>query len=318
MDIQTALTNYTNDLNIRQCSPAHQKTVAYRITRFINDHPTAQINQITDLDLARHFSKMRQTRTDGTMAGLTATHRAFWKFCCLHGYITQNPAARLRSYTYTPNVRTPAPESSIATLIAAIPQFIAHRNQNPRDVRDALFCAIAIDSGARRGAILALRTNEARTSIQRGRPANGRIIYEMWAKRGKTGAAKILFGEETAQILTLWLRLAPPSDHLFCNVHTAAPLNPDVAGRIIPRLCQFANIPPIRTHAIRKRNVTNLATDPEIAQRYAGHKNLSTTLLFYRDKRESDVDTAVASLATQRHGDSNTHQVITQLFQKRS
>ena len=314
--IDDALRDYVVELTLNQSSPAHIKTIQYRIGLFVREYPGRDIHTITELDLATHFVALRQTRADGTMAGITASHRAFWKFCQKQGWTKANPATRLKSYSYLPNVRTAAPEQSIKTVLAALPAFVAHRSRNPRDIRDAAYTSLAIDSGARRGAMLQIRRADAQSALAAPVSVRGSHVYQIWVKRAKTGAAKVLFTQATASYLMDWIAIVPAGEYLFCNVETGQPLHPDVAGKIIPRICAYTNIAPFRTHAIRKRNVTRLAaSDPEIAQRYAGHRDLSTTLAFYKEKREEDVAEAVLGLADARI--DSIHDTIQQLFSRR-
>ena len=58
-------------------------------------------------------------------------------------------------------------------------------------------------------------------------------------------------------------------------------------------------MPTFRSHAVRKRNISQILTidDPETAQRYAGHKSLETTLRHYKDIHEDQVHEAAAALA---------------------
>jgi integrase len=316
--LQAAYDLYIAALKEDQASAAHLKTVRYRLLRFIEERADQDVKSVTRAELGNYFSGLRQTRADGTMAGYTSTHRAFWRWCKKEGLVEKSPAKKLKSYKYAPVKRTSAPVDDIQKVAAALPAFVAHRHNRPRDIRDALFVSLSLDCGARRGAMGQLRRADVERALERGRRAeNGRMVYEVWINRGKTGAALLEFFDETAALFRQWFAVAPAgAEFVFVN-EGGEPVHPCTLGLCFVRVCRFAGVPPFRAQAVRKRNVTDisrLTKNPEIAQRYAGHSSLETTLEHYKDKLEDEVREAAADLAARRRGDVDAHQVISKLF----
>ncbi len=312
-----ALDAYLVSLQERQCSPSHVRTVAWRLGLFARAVGETDLSRISRLDIAEHLQQLASTRADGTMAGLAATHRAFWRWCHDAGHLDQNLGDRIKRYSYQPMVRRAAPVADIATVAAALPAFVAHRERHPRDVRDALLVSLSLDSGARLGAMGNLRRRDVLRALEAPvAAADGRLVYSVPSK-GKTGMAVLEFCEETAHLFRLWLALTPSSaDRVFVSLKTGRPLRRDSLSRAFEQVCRFAEVPVFRAHAVRKRNITEIiqTTDPETAQRYAGHKDLQTTLRHYKAGSAEQVRDATAGLASRRRGGHQFEQEMAQLF----
>ena len=77
-------------------------------------------------------------------------------------------------------------------------------------------------------------------------------------------------------------------------------------GRCFVRVCEFANVPPIRSHAIRKRNASDIQQvyhDPELTRQYLGHTSIKTTMTHYNDVDRDRVGDVAAEMASTRRGD---------------
>ncbi len=308
MLLSDALSRYVAYLKECQFSEAHIRTVEWRLNRFVKTRPDRDVKSITRTELAEYFIELREGKADGTMAGYTTVHRSFWKFCKKRRWIDKNPAKKLRSWPNEPQVRQPAPEADVKKVADALRGFVERRDQRPRDVRDALLVSLSIDCGGRLGAMCNLKRSEVLRALERGQVAgNGRVVYVATVNQGKTGAAHMEFGEETADLFRLWFRVMPKweTDRVFLNLVTGEPLIRNSAAKAFVQVCKFAGVPAFRSHAVRKRNVTVVMkelADAETAQRYAGHRDLDTTMRFYKEQVDSDVLDAAAELAERRRG----------------
>lgn len=315
MDLREAVSTYLEHLKERQSSQAHLKTVEWRLSQFLEGREDREVGDITRSELAEHFIELARTRADGTMAGLTSTHKAFWSFAEAEGWTEINVGARLKRFSYKPKSRRAAPAADIRKVALALPAYADHRGGRPRDVRDALFVSLSLDSGARLGAMAGLERRDVAAALKRpARAANGRLVYQVVSRRGKTGTSKMEFCEETAQMFRRWLKMIPATKFVFVNINTGEPLRRDSLARAFERVCAYADVPVFRSHAVRKRNVSQiLASDPQTAQRYADHSSLETTYRHYSDVDEDDVLEATASLAERWRG-VDAHEELRRLF----
>lgn len=314
MNLADAYDRYLNHLTNRQLSEAHIRTVKYRLGRFLketingNDTPLADraIKSITKTELSAYFIALRVGKADGSMAGHTATHRAFWKWCKKKGWIKKNPAKALRSYSNDPHIRKAAPESDVLKVIASLSAYIAHRHNRPRDIRDALLVSLSVDCGGRLRAMCGILRATAEKALSEPRRAqNGRLVYTVTVNQGKTGAVDCGFGQETADLMRMWLPLMPTSaKFIFCSLETGDQLLTSSASRAFERICKFAAVPVFRSHAVRKRDVTQIwkTIDSHTAQAFAGHADPETTRKHYKDADDAEVSNAIAQLAELRRG----------------
>lgn len=320
--LDAAIDLYLAYLIKNQSSPAHLRTVAWRLRHFAKSRPGRLVADVTRLELAAYFIEAAETRADGTIAGWVATQKAFWKWAKKRRIISKNVAKRLKQPRFDPVVRTAAPAAHVAAVTGSLPDFVNHRQQRPRDVRDALLVSLSLDCGGRLGAMADLRRSEVQKGLNRGVLAtDGRVVYRV-TSRSKTGSVALEFCEETADLFRLWFAVGPPTavDRVFVSVARNAPqgtlLRRDTVARAFARICQFARVPTFRAHAVRKRNITDIMADndPEVAQRYAGHRDLATTMLHYREKSADQVRNATAQLASSRRGNVDYEAEMARLF----
>lgn len=321
MTLIEALSRYLLHLQSRDLSTSHTGTVDYRVKRFINTSAHTSIASVTQTDIRSFITSLKSDGSaDATLAGFTSTLKTFFNWCVKQGIITESPAAGLKKYDYDPVHFRAAPTSSVEALAAAVILFANHRNR-PRDLRDALFISMVIDSGSRLGELHSLRKKDLQSALQSGVPTQSeRISYQIIGK-GKTGGLPVLFFEETAQLASRWLDERPWQDapFVFISLDTGKRLRKASLGRSFERICKFVDVPTIRAHSIRKRNVTDVirqSGDLTIGQKYAGHKSPETTMRHYNDLQNEDVINAAATLANQRRPANKFHQGMEKLFKQ--
>lgn len=328
MRLINALEKFLNHLKKQGGGVSHLKTVRWRIGRFMNP-PAApgkerfsladrEVSSVTRVELAEFLEAYKEGHSDGSMAGMTATHRQFWKYCKKKKWLTKNPAKGLKSYSYAPVMRQPPPEGDVLKVAACLPAFVAHRGRHPRDLRDALIVSLSLDCGGRRGAMMRLRRSQVVKALGEGRrAANGRLVYTVMVNRDKTGAAKLEFFEETADLFQQWFVVCPArprsggsggshlDDSVFVSMWTGRLLHPNTVSKALVRVCRFAGVPSFRPHGVRKRNGREMIknSDAATAQGYTGHKDIKTLLVHYNAVEQEDVDNAAAEMTTRRRGE---------------
>jgi integrase len=315
MKLNEALEMYLLSLEARRLSAAHTSTVRCRLARFTAIWGESDVSAIAGDDVDAHFSDLEESGlAHGTLAGYKSSHRAFWNWCASQQFIAQNPADALlvkdRAYDYRPVHSRAAPESDFQAVVNALPNFAAHRDNNPRDLRDAALVSLAIDCAKRRKELWNLRRRDIERALDRGEAvAGGRMVYHA-TSHGKTGQVTMVFFEETAVLLRHWLAAMPPeSNWLWVNLRTGQRLRADVLNLAFGRLCAFAGVKTFRFHAVRKRSVTDIIRstgDWKVGQLLAGHKDQRTTQLHYNDVDQQRVDEMAARLADVRRGRSMT------------
>lgn len=307
--LSAAVDAYVAYLVAENYAQTHVQSVKLRLNRFAQGRDVL-VTAVTGDDIHDHFLAMKESGlADGTLAGHKSTHRAFWRWCKKRGLVGKNPAKVLKGkkhgYSFEPVHFQPADEDDFRLVVAALPDFAAHRGYRPRDVRDALIVSLTIDSGKRREEVWNIQRRKMEAALGRGRAVGGRTIYHV-PSSGKTGAVDVRFFDETAELARRWLLMLPAAaTYLLENPQTGERLRIDYIGSAFVRICAFANVPPFRFQATRKRNVIDIsesAGDAKIAQRLAGHKSIRTTQAHYNMVADKRVDEAAAQLANERRG----------------
>ncbi|MBK8988996.1 MAG: tyrosine-type recombinase/integrase [Chloroflexi bacterium] len=316
MNLSDIMKTYLESLLERNLSPLHMRTVQSRLSQFIcpsEEFPTDRrfkpVGQITALELHEHFQILEEGgRSDGTMAGHASTHRAFWAWIAERGLRDNSPATKLRRYSYSPKRRRAAPVASVEAISTCLPGFVAAGGYAGRDVRDALAVSLALDSGCRIGEIRSLRRRDMENALSTGdMSANGRMRYTV-VGHGKTGDQVLTFFNESADLYRLWqlTNPHPNAEFVFVSTKNGRLLRRETMGRCFTKVCEYAKVPTIRSHAIRKRNASDLQAtfrDPELTRQYLGHTSINTTMKHYNDVDRDRVGEAAAVMASARRGD---------------
>lgn len=310
ISLEEAVGRYVADLEGRQCSAAHIRTVQHRLGRFLRGREGMQLRD-SAAGLDSYFRELRETGlASGTLAGHKGTHLAFWRWCAGRRWCSAKAADVLRSrsnrYSFRPVRSRAANAADFAAVVACLPSFAAHRGWKPRDVRDAALVSLVADSSRRRGEVWNLRRAAVVEALKRPEvTSGGRLVYHAESE-GKTGAVSVRFYEESAELLRRWLQFVPASSgFVFLSLRTGRRLEPDVMRLGLMRICEFAGVKPFGFHAIRKRVVTEVISatgDAKIGQLLAGHTDERTTQMYYNDVDESVVDEAGGQLAERLRG----------------
>lgn len=322
--LTTAYEQYLQHLEERQCSTAHLETIGWRLGRYVKQHTDKYLATITAADLAVHFRELKEKGlAEATLAGHTRVHKAFWGWCKANRFIKKNPAKKLKNYSFRPKHRHAASPESVKRVIAALPNFARQRGLNQRDVRDALLVSLSLDCGGRLGEMWSLLRRDVQLALtQPQKTSNGLNVYHVtgW---GKTGESELRFFEHTADLFRLWFEVSPrvpATAAVFINIKTGERLKVASLGRAFERICRYAKVPTFRSHAVRKRNISDmirLSGSPNVGQRYANHADVATTMAHYDVVMAGEVDSFAATLANNRrfvHDDEDELAQLARLF----
>lgn len=312
LSLEEAVGRYVADVESRQCSTAHIRTVRHRLGRFLRGREGMQLRD-SAAELNSYFRELREAGlASGTLAGHKGTHLAFWRWCAGRRWCSAKAADVLRSrsnrYSFRPVRSRAANAADFAAVVACLPSFAAHRGWRARDVRDAALVSLVVDSGKRRGEVWSLRRVDMVRALERPEPlGGGRSVYHVESHDGKTGPVSVRFYDESATLLRRWMELLPAGAvYVFVNLRTGVQLREDALHLGVLRVCEFAGVPKFRFHAIRKRVVTDVISatgDYKIGQLMAGHADERTTQRYYNDVQQSVVDAAAGALAARFRGE---------------
>lgn len=305
MDLDTALSLYAAALVDRGLSPAHLKTVRYRLDKLNQHYPGRPLAELTGTHLLDYMECLkRKGLADATLAGNTRTIKAFFRWLKKRGYMEKNLTKGLKNYSFKPKRNKAAKADDLLTLAQTLPGFADHRGRNPRDIRDALIVSLSLDTGARTGELHSLTWSKVTKALENPLlTVDGLTAYQIVAN-GKTGERPIYFFSTTASLFEQWRKLGQKNDGaVFTNLWTGEKLNQRTINGAFERVCAYAGLSkPIMPQAIRKRNGTEMIRlgKPGDAQAYLGHTDIKTTLTFYEDVRQEEVMDVAAKMAEQR------------------
>jgi site-specific recombinase XerD len=163
---------------------------------------------------------------------------------------------------------------------------------SPAGVRDAAILGLLYGLGLRRSELTVLDTDDYN-------PEEGRILI-----RGKGN--RVRFGyvvEETCELLERWLRLQGiSSGPMFSPITKAGHLVPkrlttESVAQVLEKRGKEAGVRPFSCHDLRRSFITDLldaGADLATVQKMAGHKQVTTTVLY--DKRGEEAQVAAAEL----------------------
>ncbi len=307
--LSAAIDAYLSELERRGCSGAHLRTVRSRLGQYARGRAGLSLIAAQN-DLSDFFAEMRERGlASGTLAGHKSTHLAFWRWAADRRYCSLDGSNVLRGrdnrYSFRPVHSRAADPADFAAVVSSLGAFAAHRGYQPRDLRDAALVSLIADSACRRGEAWNLRRAAVVAALDRPKTVGHRHVHRA-DSQGKTDRVEIRFFDETAELLRRWLTHVPPRlGYVFLSLQTGKRIRIDALQIGLYRVCEFAGVRPFGFHAIRKRLVTDAIAasgDPKVGQLLAGHTSERTTLAYYDDIAQTEVDATVALLADRYRG----------------
>lgn len=289
-------------------SPRTIQTIEKRLERFAAEVEGVELDDVSQAHVAAFFDGLVEAGlAAATCAGYRSTLKAFFKWAKKRKYVKRNPTKILRErryqFSYRPVRSRAAPVDSVSALVAVLPAFAAS-GDGPRNLRDAAMVSVAIDSGARRGELHALRRADVADALDHPVITRSGLTCYVVTSTGKTGPVTIRFYEGSAELLRQWLAHMPPtSPWVWASLRTHQRLRVDAMKLGLDRACAFAGVPSVGWHSLRKRVVTDiieLTGDPKVGSAMANHRSTKTTQEYYNDLAATRVDDAGAQLAAQR------------------
>ncbi|MCA9923516.1 MAG: site-specific integrase [Anaerolineales bacterium] len=327
MKFNEAFAEYLDYLDLEGGSFKHLQTVRSRLRSFVlpsetyqRDYRDVELTDITKQDILEFFRLMKQAgKAEATWAAHRATQQAFWNWCIRCGYVETSPASGLPKWSLRPVIRRAAPAHDVNTVVSHIYDFAAHRNWNPRDIRDALLISLIADSGARLGEVADIRRDRIMRALERPNVlGNGFRVFHVPTK-GKTGSKSIRFYEMSYDLAHRWLNTTKHlnAEFVFCSLSTGKQLHVNSAAKAFIRACNYFDVPVFRAQALRKRNVTDVISqtgDWKKGQLYAGHSSPEVTMLHYNDFELEALDRIGAEMASRRYENANVEFDMRRLF----
>lgn len=315
MNVSDAIASYVQSRVVAGCSERTVETALHRLTRFakwLPDDPP--LSDVTPSLVESYFMHLRESGlAEGTLAGHKSSQRAFWSWLVDHQYSDHDPSTILKtrrhSYSFRPVRSRAAPADHFITMVNSLDAYVAaasHRENRVRvtRIRDAALISLAVDSSARRSELHNLRRGDVAKALAEPQyTKSGQVVYHA-PSTGKTGPMTVRWYFHTAQMLQRWIDEQDAAAlWLWTGYVGKERLRVDYLVGALKRVCQFAGVPLIGWHAIRKRNVTDIieATgDAKVGQLYANHADIRTTQTYYNDLANERVDSAAADLAAHR------------------
>jgi site-specific recombinase XerD len=167
---------------------------------------------------------------------------------------------------------------------------VCQKDVSPSGVRDAAILAMLYGLGLRRSELTALDRDDYK-------PEEGRILI-----RGKGNKVRVGYVvEEFGELLERWLRLRGISiGAMFLPITKAGHLVPkwlttESVAQVLEKRAREAAVKPFSCHDLRRSFITHLldaGADLATVQKMAGHKQVTTTVLYDRRGEEAQIEAA--------------------------
>jgi integrase len=281
--------------NLRGQSRSNRYNYRHRVGSLLAmvDTPLAEI---AAQDVNRWLRGLEATRSPVTVAGHRQAVKTFFNWCVEEGLIERSPAAHLRVGRVAPDVVAIPDERDVAAVTA-----VAHRWSRSAEFverRAAFVWLYCLESGCRRGGLLALRRHQFRAprEIVRG---SGVYTFDSREKTGRVVHQVTTLSIEAARRM---LSLRPASESGALLVGSRSPfraLSASGVAKDFINICAEAEVRAILSHALRHRigDVLTREYSPKIAAKKLNHRGIETTMLWYHRADESDVAVATAAMA---------------------
>lgn len=306
MELGTAVAAYVEDSCLANKSHRTITTIQTRLKPFTQKHQGKRIDKITKEDVLSHFVDLKNKNlAEATLAGHRSTHQAFWKWCKKQKLIKKNPSKGIKKYKYTPVVRQAAPQSHVDEVYKNLWNYVYVQKMAPVSIRSALFCSLFMDGGGRLGEYHSLTVKNLVKTLENPILTDQGINAYQIVGTGKTGTAPLVFFDQSADLAALWLNRTPfpQAKYVFHSTRDGSHMRVNSLARAPLPICKFAGVPPFRSHAVRKRNVTEIirqSGNVNIGKTYANHRKLETTLTHYDTVMRDEVINTAANLAASR------------------
>ena len=207
--------------------------------------------------------------------------RRVLKACRRHGLISADDYESAVDLKKVSGIREPAGRSVGNDEIAKVLN-VCLADDSPAGIRDAAIITLMHSTGCRRAEVAGARRSHydpARRALQIiGKGNRQRTVY---------------LHARAAEWMNAWLAHVPPgAGPLFCPIHWSRkiqprPMTPPAIENILAKRCREAGVAEFNPHDLRRTFISNFLDsggDLPLAQRQAGHSDISTTARY--DRRE--------------------------------
>lgn len=321
MKVRDGISLFLSDLERREVSPAHRKNTRWRVHRLCEPWLALEAEALTRRMITERVQHLETLYAEASVAGLVQAAKALFGFWARAGICAEPLGDHLRPRSFRSRTVKAAPGEVVARLGEAVPHFVRQREEHPRDVRDGLIVMLSLQSGARLSGIANLRRSDMLAALRRPYgTGSGRLAYHV-PTRSKGRQVALIFYSETAELFELWERVRPrfprEADRVCVSLKSGEALRSSSVSNAFNRLCAFAGVPVVRSHAIRHRNVTDIlraGADPKVAAVYAGHSSEAVTMAHYRHVVGGEVEDAMARVLARRQDETAFQEGMDGLF----
>lgn len=284
MQLQTAIDEFLLSKAADGISDTTLKWYRSHLTAFARDFsPAGELSEITPNDLRKHivWLRGRNSRYVGAAqrpeisgglshASISAYIRALHAFFAWCAVEYEIPNA-MRNIKRPKHVQ---PEPKAASLADFVRIFNA-TGDGVNGLRDRAVLAFIADTGCRLGGLLSLTISNLDIANHRA------VVIEKGDKQ-----RHVFFTHFTAQLLYLWLHeRASPTDHVFVNIRTGAPITASGVAQLLKRLKRRAGVtgrvnPHAFRHSFARAYIEN-GGDISTLAKLLGHTDVNTTAMYY-------------------------------------
>ncbi len=248
---------------------------------FLEERGIEELEDIRPGDLDAYVVGLRRRDLSPvTIAGRIVCIKAFFSWCVNRGHLERSPADHLRKPRLERGGRAVAmARGDLEKLL------IEAERGRPRDLAVLLFLA---DTGCRVGELVSLRVSDVDV-----------VGREAWVN-GKTGGRWVDFTGRTAKAVEAWLTVRDgPEESLFR-------MTADAVRKMLRRLAKRAGVEGrVNPHSIRHlvgQAWLDDGANLELVRMKLGHKDITTTAMFYAHQDRERVRAATEKFSLVRDG----------------
>lgn len=282
-------------------SAENQRNYRHRLRLLLKSHGSRAASSLTRADVnAWHREMLKLEHSSATNAGYRQAMRAFASWLQRNEFLKKHVADHLAVGSYVPQVVKIPHEDDVETVTAVARRMI-RENASYVSVRRGTLWLYAVESGCRLSGLYWLMLAE----VQRGLSAPSGGFYK-FASIEKGAPVVHSVGEEVAEALRKCLSLRPSGDRYFF-VRTKPTVKRMTKGALTKdfvRICKGVVAKTIYVHTLRHRvgdGVTRKLS-PKAAQKKLNHADVTTTLKWYHDANERDLEEATAIMSVPKRG----------------